>query len=164
MKIIKAKGFTLIELMIVVAIIGILAAIAIPKFADMIRKSHEGATKGNLGTMRSALSIYFADIEGFYPCGLDADNNALRTNLTPKYIKSIPSCFCPGYHARSTKEDNVEFDPNGDLDNGHWGYDGGDKDAFDKESGRGAGKDANWGTFWITCGCTDTKSTTWSAY
>ena len=39
------KRFTLIELMIVVAIIGILAAIAIPKFAQMLEKSREGATK-----------------------------------------------------------------------------------------------------------------------
>jgi prepilin-type N-terminal cleavage/methylation domain-containing protein len=62
----KKSGFTLIELMIVVAIIGILASIAIPKFADLIRKSKEGATKGNLGSLRSALSIYYGDMEGTY--------------------------------------------------------------------------------------------------
>ena len=53
--------------MIVVAIIGILAAIAIPKFADLIRKSQEGATKGSLGALRSALTIYYGDMEGVYP-------------------------------------------------------------------------------------------------
>jgi len=61
------KGFTLIELMIVVAIIGILAAIAIPKFADLIKKSKEGATKGSLGALRSALTIYYGEQEGMYP-------------------------------------------------------------------------------------------------
>lgn len=66
----KAKGFTLIELMIVVAIIGILAAVAIPKFADLVTKSKEASVKGNLGAVRSAVSIYYGDMEGEYPANL----------------------------------------------------------------------------------------------
>ncbi len=62
----KQKGFTLVELMIVVAIIGILAAVAIPKFAQMLEKSREGATKGNLGGLKSAVSNYYADQQGNY--------------------------------------------------------------------------------------------------
>ena len=69
-KIRKSKGFTLIELMIVVAIIGILAAVAIPKFADLVTKSKEAAAKGNLGAVRSAVSIYYGDMEGSYPSNL----------------------------------------------------------------------------------------------
>jgi prepilin-type N-terminal cleavage/methylation domain-containing protein len=66
----NVKGFTLIELMIVVAIIGILAAVAIPKFAELVTKSKESATKGTLGAVRSAVSIYYGDNEGVYPSNL----------------------------------------------------------------------------------------------
>jgi len=85
MKIFGAKrGFTLIELMIVVAIIGILAAVAIPKFAQMMEKAKEGATKGNVGSIKSAVGIYYGDNQGSYPQG------NLTDVLFQNYLATIP--------------------------------------------------------------------------
>ncbi len=47
------------ELMIVVAIIGLLAAVAIPKYGDLLEKANLGATLGNLAAIRSGVSIYY---------------------------------------------------------------------------------------------------------
>ena len=55
------KGFTLIELLIVVVIIGILAAIAIPKFANTKEKAYVAAMKSDLRNMATAQESYFAD-------------------------------------------------------------------------------------------------------
>src|SRR5262245_46937419 len=54
------EGFTLIELVIVIAIIGILAAIAIPKFLDLSGAAKESATKAGLGTVRAVLATKYA--------------------------------------------------------------------------------------------------------
>lgn len=45
--------------MVVVAIVGLLAAVAIPKYADLLEKANLGATLGNLASLRSAVSIYY---------------------------------------------------------------------------------------------------------
>jgi type IV pilus assembly protein PilA len=63
------KGFTLIELMIVVAIIGILAAIAIPNFMNYQCKAKQSEAKSNLGAIRTAQEVYFAE-KGYYAASI----------------------------------------------------------------------------------------------
>jgi prepilin-type N-terminal cleavage/methylation domain-containing protein len=54
-------GFTLIELVIIILVLGILAAVAIPRYVDMAGEARESACKGALGGFRSAISIYYAN-------------------------------------------------------------------------------------------------------
>ena len=62
----KRKGFTLIELLIVVVIIGILAAIAIPRFANTKEKAYVAAMKADLRNLVTAQEAYFADNSSLY--------------------------------------------------------------------------------------------------
>ena len=70
------KGFTLIELLIVVVIIGILAAIAIPKFANTKDKAYVAAMKSDLRNLATYEEQYAADQNGTYFAGT-------ATSLTP---------------------------------------------------------------------------------
>lgn len=57
----QQTGFTLIELMIVVAVIGILAAIAIPNYSDYIKRGKAAEATSNLATLRVKMEQYFQD-------------------------------------------------------------------------------------------------------
>ncbi len=79
------KGFTLIELMIVVVIIGILAAIAIPNFIAMQDRAKEGSVKSNMHTLQLAAEDYGVQNDGIYAATMDASHVA---DLLPSSFKN----------------------------------------------------------------------------
>jgi type IV pilus assembly protein PilA len=80
----KQKGFTLIELMIVVAIIGILAAIAIPAYQDYIARSQVSEGVQLLGGGKTPLAEFYAD-QGRWP----STPISVMGNLSGKYVSTI---------------------------------------------------------------------------
>ncbi len=69
----QRKGFTLVELVIVIAILGILAAYAVPKYQGLVEEARSAEARAQLGTVRSALGIYYAKNHGVYPDTISAD-------------------------------------------------------------------------------------------
>jgi general secretion pathway protein G len=75
-------GFTLVELMIVMAIIGVLAAVAIPSYLGAVRQAREAVLKEDLHVMRSAIDSYTADKQ--------KAPQSLEDLVNDGYLKEIP--------------------------------------------------------------------------
>ena len=76
------QGFTLLELMIVMIIIGVLAAIAVPSYLSSVRKAKEAVLKEDLHTMRSAIDSYTVD--------KSKAPQSLNDLVEAGYLKAIP--------------------------------------------------------------------------
>jgi general secretion pathway protein G len=76
------KGFTLVELLVVMAILGILVAIAVPQLQQAPIRAKEATLREDLFTFRTCLDQFYAD-KGHYP-------ETLQTLVTEKYIRKIP--------------------------------------------------------------------------
>jgi len=76
------RGFTLLELLVVMTIVGILAAIAVPALRDSPQRAREAALREDLFTMRSVIDQYHGD-KGAYPPDL-------QTLVTAGYLRKIP--------------------------------------------------------------------------
>ncbi|MDE1977392.1 MAG: prepilin-type N-terminal cleavage/methylation domain-containing protein [Elusimicrobia bacterium] len=138
----QEHGFTIVELMVVVFIIGLLAVISIPKFADLVKESNEGSTKGNLGAIRAAMSVYYGDTYGAYP------QQIADLTIGGKYLGfTVPAAKTPYYHDNSA----AEHDASSVNDMGGWFFDN-------------VPSDQNYGTVLVNCTHTDSSGSTWDAY
>lgn len=78
----SARGFTILELLVVLAIIGTLLSLAAPNYFRSIEKTRQAALRENLAVLRSTLDRYYADV-GVYPQSLD-------DLVARHYLRKIP--------------------------------------------------------------------------
>jgi prepilin-type N-terminal cleavage/methylation domain-containing protein len=125
------KGFTLVELLIVIVILGILAAIVIARFAGATKESKESNLKGNLRTIRVSLETYKANSKSnSYPPTLDDLWKGTNSDVDSKtFLERIP--IDPFYRNKTVYVSSIDFSPidtalqrDGKITGGGgWGYD-----------------------------------------
>ncbi len=128
-------------LYILILIFLFLGAITIPKISDLNSYSEQGATRGNLGAIRSALSIYYGDKQGNYPSHLET------LLIGGKYLSLLPQAK-PGKWHEDSNHIVLGSEP---TDVGGWLYNNNPTDP-------------NWGTLVVNCTHTDSRGSVWTSY
>jgi general secretion pathway protein G len=79
----RLRGFTLVELMVVLAVIGLLLSVVVPDYVGRMKRAEEAVLKENLVVVRDALDKHYADA-GAYP-------GSLQELVAKRYLRTIPS-------------------------------------------------------------------------
>jgi len=129
----KKSGFTLVEILIVVIILGILAAVVIPQFSDASDDTRASSTMTDLKTIRSQLQLYKAQHAELYPTDFgnqmtlftDAAGNTNATQTTVfrfgPYLLRVPANPYTSVTTVTTVNDiNAVYAPAADLTSGWW--------------------------------------------
>jgi prepilin-type N-terminal cleavage/methylation domain-containing protein len=90
MKILSEKGFTLVELVVIIVIAGILLAVAVPKFLDLSNGAKAAACKQNQAAIETAAAVGFAD-HAIDPA-VDADYPTQAELVSEGYLDEFPAC------------------------------------------------------------------------
>lgn len=133
----RQAGFTLIEIMTVILIIGILAAIVLMNFGDVIRRSSEKTTMADLNSIRKALSVYASENTEALPAQLS------DLTVGGQYLKKIPRAHPAPHHPASA----AVLPAAAADDAGGWVYTGNAANAV-----------------FVNCTHTDMKGSVWTAY
>ena len=92
----RRGGFTLIEVLIVVVILGILAATVLPQFTSSTANAKESAVRSDLSTLRSQINLYKFQHDGVYPLGT-ADNVVKQLTLASDLVGATAAAGTAGY-------------------------------------------------------------------
>lgn len=122
-EVLKPSGFTIVELLIVIVVIAILAAISIVAYSGIQARGRDAQRAQDIGVITQALEVYYID-NGRYPNGSCASGctinggwsttndvgwDSLKVALVPKYISSLPSDPKATIGANPTAQDNYGY-------------------------------------------------------
>jgi type II secretory pathway pseudopilin PulG len=149
------SGFTWIEIVILVALIGIVSALVYPRFQQMQEAGREAATKSNIGAIKSAISIYYGDHEGIWPTTLDI-NDKIPGFGFGNYLDSMPKvkAIHPADPSKSPEGNKVTYKTFAEEPNL----------AVSNNIGQGWRYERETGRVWINNSCQDSQGVSYTTY